>query len=275
MSKSLQYLDISFLVPHGYKFNDKILKNLKNSLVKASFKTRSSEEFNLACKITKRKNQTHDDKYIEILKALSHPNIVNVHSIFQKNELLFVFMEWIDDGNLLEVMRQKGWLEEGPARIWFHQIIQGLKYFHNKGIAHCNLSCSNIMIRSRSIKISGLKYLRISESHELIQMKSPLNMRFRAPEINLNLPFNPQTADIFSLGVILFVMLNGMFPFNSSDINELVEDQNNQRFSFRASNIHKLSIDSQAIVYTLLEPNPKLRWNIDKLLSFDWFNKID
>jgi len=276
MSKVLQYLDISFLVPHGYQFNEKILKNLQNSLVKANFKARrSSEEFSLACKIIKRDNQTHDDKYVEILKAISHPNIVNLHSIYQKNEMLFVFMEWIDDANLLKIIRESGNLDEKSAKIWFHQMLLGLKYFHDRNIAHCNLSCVSMMIRNKNIKISGLKYLRSTKSQELIEMKSPLKMRYRAPEINLNLPFNPQTADIFSLGVILFVMLNAMFPFSSSNINELVEDQNNQRYSFRASNIHKLSIESQVTVHTLLEPNINLRWNIDKVLSLDWFNKID
>ncbi|KAL7032262.1 hypothetical protein ACKWTF_007271 [Chironomus riparius] len=275
MSKSSQYLDISFLVPHGYKFNDKILKNLKSSFVKTNFKARSNEEFGLACKIINKKNQIHDDKYIDILKAISHPNIVNVHSIYQKNELLFVFTEWIDDDNLLKIIRQNGSLDENSAKIWFHQMLLGLKYFHDKNVAHCNLSCAKMMIRSNNIKISGLKYLRSTKSQESIQMKSPLNMRYRAPEINLNLPFNPQTADIFSIGIILFVMLNAMFPFNSSDINELVEDQNKQRYSFRASNIHKLSIESQVTVHTLLEPNPNLRWNVDKVLSLDWFNKND
>jgi serine kinase len=275
MSKSSQYLDISFLVPHCYKFNDKILKNLRNSLVKATFKTRSNEEFGLACKIMNRKNQKHDEKFIEILKEISHPNIVHVHSIYQKNEILFLFMEWIDDGDLLKFIKQNGYLEENSAKSWFHQMILGLKYFHDKNIAHCNLSCANLMIRSNTIKISGLKYLRSTKNQELITMKSPLNMRFRAPEINLNLPFNPQIADIYSLGIILFVMLNAMFPFNSSDINELVEDQNNQRFSFRASNIHNLSIESQVTVHTLLDPVSKLRWNIDKILSLDWFKKLD
>ena len=67
MSKSSQYLDISFLVPHGYKFNDKILKNLKNSLVKASFKARCNEEFGLACKIINKKNQTRSIQFNSIL----------------------------------------------------------------------------------------------------------------------------------------------------------------------------------------------------------------
>ena len=176
---------------------------------------------------------------------------------------------------MLKIIQENGNLEEITANIWFHQMLLGLKYLHDKNIAHCNLSCANMMIRSNNIKISGLKYLRSTKSQELIQMKSPLNMRYRAPEINLNLSFNPQIADIFSLGIILFVMLNAMFPFNSYDINELVEDQNNQRYSFRASNIHKLSIESQVTVHTLLEPNPNLRWNVDKVLSLDWFNKID
>lgn len=268
------YLDLSFLLPHGYTFSEKVLKNLKYSLVKVKFQAKDSDECDdLACQVIPRKNQFVDEKFIDAIKTIGHENIVDLHSIFQKQDLLYVFMEWIPGGNLLKYIKHNGYMEENQAKGYFQQMLKGLKHLHDIKLAHGNLSLTNILINKNSIKICDLKSLKDCREQTLWPANSKItqNIHFRAPEINLNEQYDPLKADIYSLGVILFVILNAAFPFNCGNLKDLIDDQQACRFSVRESNIHKLSIQCHVAMHIFLEPNATLRWNCDKCLDLDWF----
>lgn len=272
MSKSsLNSLDVSFLLPHGYQFTTKLIRNLKNSLVKVKFEDKFSST-DLACKIVDRKKKTTDEKIIEMLKKICHPNIVVIHSMFQNGFLLYIFMQWVDEGNLLEYIRKNGAIEEKEAQKWFKQIILAVRYLHSNRVAHCNLSCTSIMIwKDESVKISGMSHLNF-DSDKITKIKSSIPIFYQAPEVHSSEPFNPYKADIFSLGVILFIMLNNIIPYTSSDVTQLIADQQNRRYCIRTSFMHKLSIDSQVAIHTLLEPDPNTRLSIEKILNLKWLN---
>lgn len=271
MSKSsFPFIDVSFLFPHGYHFNNKINKNLKNSLSKVKYED-SSSSIDLACKIIDRKRKTKDERLVELLKNICHPNIVAVHSMFQNGYLVFVFSQWMHDGNVLDLIRKNGAVEEMKARKWFLQILSALKYLHDLHVAHCNLSCKSIMItRDDNIKITGLNYLASNHDKNGKLVKGSIPPFYQAPEVHLSIPCNPCKTDIFSLGVILFIMLNNKIPFTPINIEHLVDDQKNRRYHTRNSILHKLSIDCQVVVDVLLEPDATLRWPIDKILNLKW-----
>lgn len=271
MSKSSLYLDVSFLVPHGYHFGTKVLKNLKCSLTKVKF-----EEQNLctdlACKIIDRKRNPKDEKLVEMLKILSHPNIVPIHSMFQNGFLLFIFLQWMDEGNLLDFIRKNGAVEEMKGRKWILQILSALKFLHDQKIAHCNLTCTSIMLaKDENVKISGLSYLSVNNDKNVKKSKSPAF--YNPPEVNSLLPHNAIKADIFSLGVILFIMLNNMIPFVASNVTQLIDDQYNRRYRIRTSILQKLSIDCQVALHVMLEPLTSLRWPIEKLKNLKWLSE--
>lgn len=270
MSKFLKFLDVSFLFPHGYHFNNKINKNLKDSLTKVKY----DNKIDLACKIIDRKKKTKDERLVEFLKKISHPHIVSIHSMFQNGSLVFIFMQWVDE-NLLNFIRKNGAIEESRARKWLFQILMALRYLHDLHIAHCNLSCEAIMLsRDGNVKISNLSYLTQSYDDKNVKLiKSSIPMFYQAPEVNSSTPCIPCKTDIFSLGVILFMMLNNKVPFNPTNVHELVDDQNNRRYHTRNSILHKMSIDAQVAIEILLEPDANLRWSADKLLShLKWLN---
>lgn len=269
MSKSSLYLDVSFLIPHGYHFGVKVLKNLKCSLTKVKFEDQNSCS-DLACKIIDRKRNTKDEKLIEMLKGLCHPNIVPIHSMFQNGFLLFIFLQWMDEGNLLEFIRKNGAVEEMKAKKWILQIISALKFLHDQKIAYCNLSCTSIMMtKDDNVKISGLSCLSSNNVK-----KSKTAAFYNPPEVNSLLPHNAIKADIFSLGVILFIMVNNMIPFVASNVTQLIDDQYNRRYRIRTSILQKLSIDCQVALHVMLEPQTNLRWPIDKLYNLKWLNLI-
>lgn len=273
MSKSsFQCIDVSFLIPHGYNFSNKVYKNLKSSLVKVKFE----DSLDLACKVIDRKKKTKDERLVEMLKNICHPNIVAVHSMFQNEFLLFVFLQWMDDGNLLDWIRKNGAVEEKKARKWFLQMLSAIKFLHDHRVSHGNLCCKSILLsRDGSIKISGLNYLTSNHDRKMKIVKSSVPSFYLAPEVLSSIPCNPCSADIYSLGVILFVMLNNKIPFTPSSITQLIDDQNNRRYHTRSSILHKLSIESQVVVDVVLEPDTNSRWPVDKIFNLKWIKIIN
>lgn len=273
MSKSsFQCIDVSFLIPHGYNFSNKVYKNLKSSLVKVKFE----DSLDLACKVIDRKKKTKDERLVEMLKNICHPHIVAVHSMFQNEFLLFVFLQWMDDGNLLDWIRKNGAVEEKKARKWFLQMLSAIKFLHDHRVSHGNLCCKSILLsKDGSIKISGLNYLTSNHDRKMKIVKSSVPSFYLAPEVLSSIPCNPCSADIYSLGVILFVMLNNKIPFTASSITQLIDDQNNRRYHTRSSILHKLSIESQVVVDVLLEPDTNSRWPVDKIFNLKWIKIIN
>src|SRR5690349_10770 len=99
MSISSKSFDASFLSCHGYTFGTRVNKKL---LWKVKFENKT-----LACKIIQQK-KNENEKRLEILKLISHPSIISIHSILQNGKFAFVFTLWNEDGNLKNYLREKG-----------------------------------------------------------------------------------------------------------------------------------------------------------------------
>lgn len=270
MSTSSKLLDVSFLAAHGYSFGAKVSKN-SLSKVKLGDKT-------LACKVISRKKATNEDEIhrLEILRKISHPHIIGVHSVVQNSDFIFAFMPWIDEGNLMTHIKQNGMVKEARANLWFYQMVCAVKYLHNMNYAHCNLTCDCVLISKENIKISGLNNIKRVTRGDKVHVVSSKSVAayYSPPEMNERLPCDPLKCDVFALGSILFIMLNAAVPFIASDPLQLVYDQMNKRFKLRASNICKLSVDCQVMIHTLLEPNADIRWNIETIHGMKWISKF-
>lgn len=271
MPSSSESLDLSFLKTHGYHFGLKVDK-------KSLTKVKQSGE-NLACKIISQKKKAEkkvkiDEKCFELLKNLSrlpHPHVIQIHSIVQNGNFTFIFMPWLDEGNLLDHIRRFGMVKESTANLWFYQMVCAVKHIHDMNYAHCNLSCNCVMMSRSTVKISGL--------HRILPSSAKLHKStatfYSPPELNSHEPsIDVKKCDVYALGSILFTMLNAMFPFNENDTTKLIDDQNNRRYHLRTSNIAKLSVDCQSMIHTLLEPNSEIRWGIDKISGMKWLAKF-
>lgn len=76
-----------------------------------------------------------------------------------------------------------------------------------------------------------------------------------------------------SLGIILFIMLNSIMPFNDDNMSKLIRDQKERRYHMREEIVGTLSDDCKSLVHDLLEPNPRLRITIDKVYASNWLHK--
>lgn len=266
MSVSSKSIDVSFLLLHGFTFSE---SSTGKSIRKVKF-----EDKTLACKITKQKKKDDKDKRLEILKLISHPNIVAVHSIFQNGKFAFIFMQWSDGGDLLNYIKANGALKESKANVWFYQLVCAIKYLHSMKLAHCNLRCESVMISNVNVKISCLNHIQPNEE-KIIQISSQSVPAFYLPpDANKGIPCDAMKFDVFALGVILFMMINAAVPYVDENLPQLIDDQVNRKFAMRASLTNSLSVECQAMIHTLLEPNEEIRWRIDKVYKMKWLSKF-
>lgn len=272
------------LSSRGYKLLKKLGEGSYAKVYLAEFKSPSSDpgdrKSSLACKIIDTSKAPKDfvrkflPRELDILIKLNHPHIIHIHSIFQRKTKYFIFMRFAENGDLLEFILKKGAISEAQARVWIRQLALSVQYLHDMDIAHRDLKCENILITSNyNIKLADFGFSRYTvDSHGKKQTSETYcgSLSYAAPEILRGLPYHPKVADIWSIGVILYIMLNKAMPFDDTNIKRLYEQQTNKRWRFRAKVIDILSDQVKKLMTHLLEPDVAKRWRVEQILNSDW-----
>ena len=160
------------------------------------------------------------EQEITILSQLRHPNIIEMHTWFAAERELVVETE-LAEGELFEVLEDDGSLPEPEVRAIACQLVSALQYLHARNIVHRDMKPQNILIgANRRVKIADFGFARrATESMVMTSIKgTPLYM---APEVVQEKPYN-HTADLWSLGVILFELFVGRPPFYTDNIYTLL-----------------------------------------------------
>ena len=234
----------------------------------------------LACKIFDKEKAPRDflDKFfpreLEILTKLENPHIIKVHSILQRGPRVFIFMSYADSGDLLDYVKRNGAVPEQQSKLWFRQMASGLQYLHAKNIAHRDLKCENILLsRHFNVKLADFGFARFcvdAEGRRILSRTYCGSAAYAAPEVVSGTPYNPKLADVWSLGVILFIMLNASMPFDDSNLRKLNRDQMTRNWVFRSKVRDKVSAAAKSVVKLILEPDITLRLTLDRVLAHDW-----
>lgn len=197
-----------------------------------------------------------------------------VHSILQRGPRVFIFMRYADNGDLLDFVTNNGVVPEQQSRLWFRQMASGLHYLHSKNIAHRDLKCENILLsRKFNVKLADFGFARFCVDHEGRRVLSHTycgSAAYAAPEIVAGTPYNPKLADVWSLGIILFIMLNARMPFDDANLRKLLKDQMSRNWIFRSRVRDTVSMLAKNIVRQILEPDITLRLTLERVLSHEW-----
>jgi 5'-AMP-activated protein kinase catalytic alpha subunit len=160
---------------------------------------------------------------IRILKMLRHPNVIQLHAVIETDSEIFLVMEHVAGGDLLDFINSRGAMPEDQARDLVGQIMCGLQFCHSLGVAHRDLKPENILIDEDGVvKITdfGLSNMQNAGEHLSTLCGSPY---YAAPELldGSTTRYDGTEADIWSVGVITFAILCGELPFDGQTLPDL------------------------------------------------------
>jgi len=213
-------------------------------------------------------------------RCLHHPHIVRFKEVFLTQEYLAIAMEFGAGGDMFEYVVNKNGLREDEARWFFQQLIVGMDYCHNMGVVNRDIKLENTLLDASPkplLKICDFGYSK----HELMhsQPKSKVGTPgYIAPEVILNKRYDGKIADIWSCGVMLYVMLVGAYPFERQD------DKNNpnklQKMITRILKVEysippyvKISDECRDMMQRILVAEPDKRITVQQIKQHPWFLK--
>ncbi|XP_061349925.1 CBL-interacting serine/threonine-protein kinase 21 [Gastrolobium bilobum] len=204
---------------------------------------------------------------IRTMKLLHHPNIVRIHEVIGTKTKIYIVMEYVSGGQLLDKMSYAKMLNECEARKLFQQLIDAVDYCHNKGVYHRDLKPENLLLDSKgNLKVSDFGLSALQKPNDVLNTRcgSPC---YVAPELLLSKGYDGAAADVWSCGVILFELLAGYLPFDDQNLMRLYKKIWKAEYTCPSwfTQIQK------KLIARILEPSPLKRMTIPDILEDEWF----
>ncbi|KAJ8386458.1 hypothetical protein AAFF_G00169280 [Aldrovandia affinis] len=175
------------------------------------------------------------EKEVEILQVLQHPNIMALKDVFESRAEVVLIVELISGGELFDFIAEKDNLSETEAIGFIKQILEGLRYMHSKNIAHFDLKPENIMLSDKDAPLPNIKIIDFGLAQHLPQGEEYKSMagtpQYIGPEV---INYEPLTvaSDMWSIGVITYILLSGMSPFQDYTDEETLKNIIGMKYTF-------------------------------------------
>lgn len=208
---------------------------------------------------------------ISVMRLVKHPNIVQLYEVMASKTKIYFVMEYVKGGELFNKVAL-GRLKEDVALKYFQQLISAVDYCHSRGVYHRDLKPENLLLDDNgNLKVSdfGLSALAESKRQDGLLHTTCGTPAYVAPEVINRKGYDGAKADIWSCGVILFVLFASYLPFHDSNLMELYRKIGKGEFkcpSWFPSEVRKL-------LYRILDPHPSTRISIAKIMENPWFRK--
>ena len=213
---------------------------------------------------------------INILRTLDHPNILKIFEFYSNKESYSIVTELCLGGELFQEIIDRGPFTENYSAYVMFQIFSAINYCHNMHIVHRDLKPENILIVDRDknnyprIKICDFGTSKMFEKGA-IQKKLVGSSYYIAPEV-LKKHYD-EKCDIWSCGVILYILLSGRPPFGGENDKEIMDRVSTGKYDLQSSPFNKVSKSCIDLIQKLLVMDPKKRINSQEALSHPWFKE--
>lgn len=211
---------------------------------------------------------------VVIMNTIEHKHAVRLVEVFDSSKSLMLVMELCSGGHLLDRIVEKRHYSERDAAEVMYQLASVVQHMHERGIVHRDLKPENILYETKHphspIKVTDFGLSKIfKDGGRQIMYASCGTPTYVAPEVILNRPYTNK-CDMWSLGVIMYVLLSGCPPFYSKNLKTLLKRITNGRFDFRPSAFQDVSNEAKELIKELLTYDPEKRLSAAELLQKPW-----
>ncbi|KAL9252471.1 CBL-interacting protein kinase 32-like protein [Drosera capensis] len=223
-------------------------------------------------KVLKHKMAEQIKREVATMKRIKHPNVVRLYEVMGSKTKIFIVLEYVTGGELFDKIALNGRMREDEARKYFQQLINAVDYCHSRGVYHRDLKPENLLLDATgNLKVSdfGLSALSQQVRDDGLLHTSCGTPNYVAPEVLNDRGYDGTTADLWSCGVILFVLLAGYLPFDESNLVSLYKKISAAEFTCPPW----WSFGVRRLLTRILDPNPMTRITIAEILEDEWFKK--
>jgi len=227
-------------------------------------------------KIQKQNMGAQIKREISIMKMVRNPHVVMLKEVLASRTKIFIVLELVTGGELFDKIVSEGRFNEDTARFYFRQLVSGVEYCHSQGVCHRDLKPENLLLdENEDLKISdfGLSALYDqSNLDETDQSRAALlhttcgTPNYVAPEVLADKGYDGRAADVWSIGVILYVLLAGFLPFDEPTMSALFRKIQKADFSYPSW----FSEPVRAILDRILVAEPETRSTLTDILTDPW-----
>ncbi|KAK7347525.1 hypothetical protein VNO80_22057 [Phaseolus coccineus] len=207
---------------------------------------------------------------ISIMKIVRHPNIVRLHEVLASQTKIYIILEFVMGGELYDKIVQQGRLSENESRRYFQQLIDAVDHCHKKGVYHRDLKPENLLLDAYgNLKVSDFGLSALTKKGVGLLHTTCGTPNYVAPEVLGNRGYNGAAADVWSSGVILYVLMAGHLPFEEPDLPTLYRRINAAEYVCP----FWFSAETKSFIHKILDPNPETRLKIEEIRKDPWFQK--
>ena len=256
----------------GYRYHSTIGKG---SFAIVVLVQRISDEQFFACKVISQQYLIEHKlvesftREVDTFSQLNHQNITKLVDFLSDEKQVYMVMEYCSHGDLHAFISQHGHLSEPQAKIIFRELVSAVSYLHSKNIAHRDLKLENILLsENMHVKLADFGFCRKVDNDELMSTKcgSPI---YTAPEIITQSQYDGRIADMWSLGVILYVLLVGKIPWDTTNETQLFYQITTARYHIPET----VSPLASRLIGELMCPQPAMRMSANEVLTHPWVDE--
>uniref|UniRef100_A0A8C7A667 non-specific serine/threonine protein kinase n=1 Tax=Neovison vison TaxID=452646 RepID=A0A8C7A667_NEOVI len=203
---------------------------------------------------------------VQIMKMLDHPHIIKLYQVMETKNMLYLVTEYAKNGEIFDYLANHGRLNESEARRKFWQILSAVDYCHGRKIVHRDLKAENLLLDSNmNIKLADFGFGNFFKSGELLATwcGSP---PYAAPEVFEGQQYEGPQLDIWSMGVVLYVLVCGALPFDGPTLPILRQRVLEGRFRIP----YFMSEDCEHLIRRMLVLDPSKRLTIAQIKEHKW-----
>ncbi|XP_063598956.1 serine/threonine-protein kinase SIK2-like [Penaeus indicus] len=203
---------------------------------------------------------------VKVLKTLDHPHIIKLYQVMESKNMIYLVSEYASNGEMFDYIARYGRMTEPMARRKFWQILSAVEYCHNRNIVHRDLKAENLLLDvNMNMKIADWGFSNYYSPADTLNTwcGSP---PYAAPEVFEGKKYIGPEIDIWSLGVVLYVLVCGALPFDGATLPALRDRVLSGRFRIP----YFMSSDCEQLVRKMLVLDPVRRYTVEQIKRHRW-----